>query len=190
MCSLIPRLHGEEPGYEATNAIKHNRPRPKPAARPTRPPGAAPCRPSPAYPSRPGNRRCRKAHSAERPRPGGKAAVWRRKSERATGCVALSSLRSRIAPIGELAPAAGIEPTFSVLETDALPLHHAGASAHCSKAAAGTQYPICGFQRLFPFYDAISPIRHPGIPSRHSGIPSRHSGASRNPSCPKQPAPG
>ena len=29
-----------------------------------------------------------------------------------------------------LAPAEGIEPTFSVLETDALPLHHAGASSH------------------------------------------------------------
>lgn len=27
---------------------------------------------------------------------------------------------------GAMAPAAGIEPTLSVLETDALPLHHAG----------------------------------------------------------------
>ena len=25
MCGLIPRLHGEEPGYEASNGIKHNR---------------------------------------------------------------------------------------------------------------------------------------------------------------------
>ena len=36
----------------------------------------------------------------------------------------MTAVTDRIASL--LAPAEGIEPSFSVLETDALPLHHAG----------------------------------------------------------------